>query len=117
MTTQEIAEKLTAYCKEGAWDKCYAELYSPTAQSVEMNGDTATGFEEFKKKGDEWFASVEEFKGSTVGEPVIAGNFIALPMSMNLKFKGAPDFTTFNEMCVYQVQDGKIVKEQFFYEE
>ena len=117
MTTKEIADKLVTHCRNESWEACYAELYSPAVQSIEMDGTTATGFDEIMKKGEEWSAGVEEFKETTVGEPIVAGNFISLPMTMNLKFKGAPEFTKFEEMCVYQVKDGKIIKEQFFYDQ
>jgi hypothetical protein len=36
---------------------------------------------------------------------------------MDVKFKGMPAAIKFEEICVYEVKEGKIVKEQFFYDE
>ncbi len=116
MSTQEIANRLVELCRKGEYDTCYAELFSPEIQSVEADGATVQGFDALKKKGEEWNASMEEFMGSEIGDPIVSGNFFSLPMSFTAKFKGAPSPTKMEEICVYQVKDGKIVKEQFFYD-
>jgi len=117
MTTQEIADKLVAYCKAGDYKACYAELYSPQVQSLEPDGTICNGLEEMAVKGKEWNDNIEEFNSSSVGDAVVAGNFFSIPMSMNVKFKNAPAAVDFHEICVYQVKDGKVVKEQFFYDQ
>ncbi len=117
MTTAEIANRLVELCRKGEFQTCYQELYSPEIQSVEMDGSTVQGFEAMAQKGKEWNEGIETFHGSTTGDPVVAGNWFSLPMSMEITFKGAPGPVTWNEICLYQVQDGKIVKEQFFYDQ
>ncbi len=117
MNVQEIANRLVELCRQGKYEECYQELYSPEVQSIEMDGSVCNGFGEMKKKGDEWNAGIQEFHGSEIGEPIVSGNFFSLPMSMNITFKGAPAPMNFQEMCVYQVKDGKIIKEQFFYDQ
>ena len=117
MTTQEIANKLVEHCRKGSYEECYQELYSPDIVSVENDGTQVKGFDGIQKKGKDWNEGIEEFKDSSVGDPVVSGNYFSVPMSMTLKFKGAEQQTDFREICVYQVQDGKIVKEQFFYDE
>ena len=56
---------------------------------------------------------MEEFKGITVSEPLVAPNSFACTMHMNvvMKGQGPMDMT---ELCVYEVQDGKIISEEFF---
>ena len=51
---------------------------------------------------------------SNVSEPLVAGNYISLSMDMDVSFKDGRD-VKMEEVCVYQVQEGKIVKEEFFY--
>lgn len=117
MTTTEIANKLVDYCRKGQYQECYAELYSPAIQSIEPNGDTATGFEEMAEKGKQWNAGIKEFHSSKCGDPIVSGNYFSVPMSMKITYQGADSPVNFEEMCVYQVKDGKVVKEQFFYDE
>jgi len=119
MTVQEIANRLVELCREGNWQACYDELYSPEARSIEPEGTPdreIKGIEAFKAKGEKWNSMVKEFHSSEIGEPVVAGNHFALPWKSNLTFNGAPGPVNMDEICVYEVQDGKIVKEQFFYQ-
>lgn len=117
MTTQEIANRLVELCRKGEYETCYKELYNPAIVSVENDGSSVTGFDGIAQKGKEWNEGIEEFLGSSVGEPVVSGNYFSLPMSMELKYKGAPAAVKFEEICVYQVKEGKVVREQFFYDE
>ena len=48
-----------------------------------------------------------------VSEPLVAGNSIALTLTMDVTMKGRPR-ETISELCVYEVKNGKIIKEQFF---
>jgi hypothetical protein len=117
MTTQEIAEKLVAYCREGKYQECYQELYSPNCVSIEPKGspmERAEGMEQIAEKGKMWNSMVEEFHGGTVGDPIIGGDHFCCNMSMDITYKGAPRSQS-DQLCMYKVEDGKIVSEQFFY--
>jgi hypothetical protein len=57
---------------------------------------------------------VEEVHGGWVSEPLVAGNHIAFGMGMDVTMKGKGR-TKMDEIAVYEVKDGRIVKEQFFY--
>ena len=46
--------------------------------------------------------------------PVIAGNHFAVAAVIDATMKGAPR-SAMTEIAVYEVKDGKIVKEQFIY--
>ena len=116
MTNQEIAEKLVEYCRTGNYQECYQELYAPDAVSIEPDGKTAKGLEEFAKKGEEWNERIVEFKGSYTGDPIVAGNYFSLAMGITAIFNDSPEVVDFKEICVYEIKDGKIVKEQFFYD-
>lgn len=117
MTTKQIARKLVAYCKEGKYQECYKELYSPNIKSIEPDGHLAEGFEEIAEKGKEWNAAIKKFHGSTVGRPSVAGNYFTVPMTMDITYHGMKEPVHFEEICLYTVADGKIVREQFFYDE
>jgi len=57
---------------------------------------------------------VEEVHGGWVSEPIVAGNYISVAMGMDVTMKGQGRMNM-DEIAVYEVKDGKIVKEQFFY--
>ncbi len=117
MTTQEIANRLVELCRKGEYGTVYQELYSPQCISIEPKGaqvEVCNGLEEMAAKGKAWNESMEEFHGSDIGDPIVAGNHICMTMMMDATFKGIGR-QRMDELCVYEVQDGKIVKEQFFY--
>jgi len=116
MTTQEIANRLVELCGKGEYQTCYQELYSPEIVSVEADGSSVKGFDEIQQKGKEWNAGIEAFHGSSIGAPAVSGNYFSVPMSMKIQYKGSPEVVQFEEICLYQVKEGKIVKEQFFYD-
>jgi len=119
MTVQEIANRLVELCRKGEYQTCYKELYAEDAWSIEPEGaptPPVQGMEAFAAKGKAWNETIQEFHSSSIGDPIVSGNHFAMPMSMNCTFKGAPGPTNFEELCVYEVQNGKIVKEQFFYQ-
>jgi ketosteroid isomerase-like protein len=118
MTTQEIANRLAELCRKGDFDNAQSELFSEDAVSIEPYSTPAfeketKGLKAIKEKGEKWSSMVQEMHEMTVSEPVVAGNTFALTMHMNVTMKehGPMDM---NELCVYQVKDGKIVSEQFF---
>lgn len=118
MTVQEIANRLVELCRKGDYETCYTELYSPNARSIEPEGvpfeREVQGMDAFKIKGEKWRETIEEFHGATIGDPIVAGNHFSLVSSLDATYK-ASGRMTFEEICVYEVKDGKIVKEQFFY--
>lgn len=119
MTTEEIAKKLIAYCKEGQWEQAYKELYSPNIKSMEPTAeggwDTVEGMDGLAKKAEQWHNMVSGFHSSEISEPLVADNYITCVMKTNLTFKGQNEPTQMDEICLYTVKDGKIVVEQFFY--
>jgi hypothetical protein len=117
-TTKEVADRLSQLFKENKWKEAQEELFSNDAVSIEPAHSpglqTVEGLENIIKKGDQFNEMVEEMHGGWVGEPVVAGNYIAVGMGMDVTMKGAGRMKM-DEICLYEVKDGKIVKEQFFY--
>ncbi len=120
MNTQQVADRLVALCREGKYEEAHNELYAEDAVSREMEGSPSgsagnvEGLEAIRQKGREWMAGIEQIHGGSVGEPVVAGDWFSLAMGIDATYKdmGRMDM---QEICVYQVRDGKIVHEQFFY--
>lgn len=117
MTTQEIANRLVELCRKGDFGTAQSELFATDAMSIEAYSTPAfeketRGMQAIKEKGERWNAMVQEVHGVTVSDPLVAGNSFActLKMDVTMKEHGHVDM---NELCVYEVKDGKIVSEQF----
>ena len=118
MNTQEVANRLVELCRIGENMQAINELYDQNVVSKEMPGypsEIVSGKEAVLKKSQEWYASVEEFHGGEISDPVIAGNHFTCSMKMDCTFKEQGRMEI-EEVCVYQVNDGKITGEQFFYD-
>jgi len=118
MTTQEIANRLSELFKENKWMEAQEELFSKDAESIEpahsQGLQTVKGLDAIKKKADDFNNMIQEVHGGYAGEPIVAGNHIALAMGIDCTYKGMGR-QKMDEIAVYEVKDGKIVKEQFFY--
>ena len=118
MTTQEVADQLMDYCRSGQWEKAQSELYADHCVSIEMPGtnfpERIEGLEGIKAKGAQWATMVETMHGMDMQGPLVAGDWFSCTMNMDITMKGM-DRMQNAEICVFQVADGKIVKEQFFY--
>ncbi|MFY0687127.1 MAG: nuclear transport factor 2 family protein [Cyclobacteriaceae bacterium] len=119
MTTKEIAEKLVTMCRTGNFQELYQELFSPDIVNIEPEGTPnhiTKGLAALQQKGKEWDEMITEVHSSSVSDPVVGDSYFACQMRLEATFKGSPEVTILDELCVYEVRDGKIVKEQFFYD-
>lgn len=117
MTTQDVANRLVELCRQGQFQDAVVELYGDNIVSIEPDGapvKQADGIEAVKQKGAHFFESVEEFHGNEVSDPVVADNFFSCAMKMDVTFKGMGRMSM-EEVCLYKVEGGKIVKEEFFF--
>jgi hypothetical protein len=117
-TTTEVAARFNELAKEGNWDKIQDELFADNAASVEPTTSpglqSVQGLSAIKEKGKQFNEMVEEMHGGYSTDPVVAGNHFAVAMGLDATMKGMGR-TKMDEIAVYEVKDGKIVKEQFFY--
>jgi hypothetical protein len=118
MTTQDVANRLKELFNENKWAEAQEELFSEDAISIEPDHSpgmkTVKGLDAIKKKGEDFNNMLEEVHGGYAGDPIVAGNHIAIAMGLDATYKGMGR-QKMDEICVYEVKDGKIVKEQFFY--
>lgn len=118
MTISQIAHRLVELVRAGKDSQAHEELYSADVVSVEVNNANtpdAVWLDGIKQKWEMRATMLEEFHGITVSEPIIADDYFAVTYTMDITYKGAPRSTE-SELAVYRVKDGKIVREEFFYE-
>ena len=81
MSTQEVASRLVEMCRQGQNMEALSELYAEHCVSREMPGMPnvlTEGLTAIKAKSENWYATVEEFHGGEVCDPVVAGNYFCL---------------------------------------
>ena len=120
MTTTEIAKRLSELFKENKWTEAQDEFFSKDAESIEpshtqtMGMTTVKGLDKIRKKAQTFSESVEAMHGGYVSQPLVAGNHISFAMGMDVTMKGKGR-QNMDEIVVYEVKNGKIIKEQFFF--
>lgn len=117
-TTTEVAARFNELAKEGKYDQIQDELYADNAVSVEPptspDMKSVEGLAAIKEKGKQFNEMVEEMHDGFSTDPVVAGNHFSVAMGMDVTMKGQGR-SRLDEIAIYEVKDGKIVKEQFFY--
>jgi hypothetical protein len=118
MTTKEIAEQLVNMCRNGqveeAKEKLFAEDITSTEPREGLLPKEVKGMDAIRNKAALFISTVESFYGSTISDPLIAGDYFSITSDTDLQMKGG-ERNTSTELCVYEVSGGKIVSEQFFY--
>lgn len=117
MKTKEIAERLVALCREAKWETAQKELYANDAVSIEPKASPAfaqetKGLDAIVEKGRKFDGMIEKLHSLAVSEPLVADNSFVCTMSMDVTMKGQARMKM-SELCVYEVNDGKIVSERF----
>jgi hypothetical protein len=118
MRAQEVANRLVQLCREGKNVDAIHELYDENIVSIEPEGSPmggkTVGRDAVLASTNQWFSSVEELHSAQISDPIVAGDFFACTMIIDATYKGQGR-NTMEEVCVFEVKDGKIVKDQFFY--
>ena len=118
MNTEQIANRLAELCRQGQFEAAQKELFSNDAVSIEPQATPefakeTRGLRAIIEKGHKFESLVEEVHGCNTSRPLIAGNAIAFTLTMDVTMKGRGR-VKLEEICAYEVKDGKIVSEQFF---
>lgn len=118
MITQKIADRLVELCRKGEFEKAQKELFAENAVSIEPHATPAfpketKGLKAIHEKGKKWEFMVEKFYGTTVSEPLVAGDTIAISLVLDFKMKDKERVNN-PEICLYHVENGKIISEEFF---
>ena len=118
MTAQDVAAKLVQMCREGKVEEVKVDLFTEDTLSIEPREGAlpleTKGLLAIQQKANLFISMVDEFHGNTISDPVVAGNYFSLAWITDLKMKGR-EREIMSELCVYEVREGKILSERFFY--
>ena len=114
MKILQIAEEVVKLIREGKNRQAKDIFYADNIISIEGNGDKLEGIEAIHQKNADWAAQVSEVHSASVSDPLIAADHFALNIKMDISYKNGYR-TVMDEIAVYEVNNGKIVFEQFFF--
>ena len=121
MTTQEVANRYYELASESKWTEIQDELHADNvtcqepAHVAQRGAQLVTaGKEAVKAKSVANREMIETIHSQYCSQPVVAGNFFSLGLKRDVTFKNRGRMQL-EEICVFQVAEGKIVLEQFFY--
>jgi hypothetical protein len=120
MTTREVAQQLVDLCRKGQNQEAIQSLYHPDCKSIEAMPDPQ-GKQEFQGMDtilgrNQWWGENHEVHSAEIGDPLVSPGHFAVHFKYDVTSKPMDNQRmTLDEIGVYEVQDGKIVKEQFFY--
>ena len=117
MTIQQIANRLVELSRQQQSTRAYRELFAQDASSHEMPGvpdGSVQGLDNLIAKSEAFDENHREVHSITVTEPLVYENFFTVGMGIDVtNLDGSR--TQAHEICVYRVEDGKIVEERFIY--
>jgi ketosteroid isomerase-like protein len=119
MTTTEIGNKLVELCKQGKNHEAMETLYAADIVSVEamsmpnLPAETR-GIQGVRAKGAWWEDNHEVHAASCEG-PYPHGDQFIVRFTFDVTHKPSNTRRKMDEMALFTVQDGKIVREVFFY--
>jgi len=118
MTTTEVASRFNELAKEEKWFEIQDELFSDNVRSIDPQDSSyfkyAEGKAAVRKKGEEFVEKVEAAHRRHTSEPIVAGNHFAVAREVDITVQGFGRIQI-NEVMLYEVKDGEIISEQFFY--
>ena len=116
MTTQELANQVTAMLKEGRFEDVQRQFWADDILVVEpMDGPMARlqGWEQIRPKL-EWWGANHEVHGVEVEGPFVHGDQFALLMTIDVTPKDQPRHKL-AEIVLYHTAGGKITEEHYYY--
>ncbi len=120
MTTMEIARKLVDLCRQERSEEALDTLYAEDAVSVEAmsmpdGSQEVTGIAAIKAKG-QWWMDNHEIHSSSITGPWPHGERFIVGFQFDVTHKPSGRRIKMDEAGLYHVRNGKIVREEFFYD-
>ena len=119
MSTMDIAKKLVELCRQGKNAEARETLYSPDIVSVEAGAPPggqreSIGIEAVRAKSA-WWADNNEIHSANITGPWPHDDRFIVGFQYEVTYKPSGQRLKLDEVGLYWVRDGKIVREEYFY--
>jgi hypothetical protein len=118
-TSFELGQKYVALCKQAKFEACLTELFSKDAVSIEAWAPPGVervthGLPAILAKGEKW-ARDHEVHSLELSGPFPSEQRFAVHFRFEVTNKPSQRKMTMEEVGLFTVEAGKIVREEFFY--
>lgn len=118
MTTREVAARFNELAQQEKWFEIQEEFFADNVRSIDPPDSPYFGYAEGKsqvrKKGEDFVKRIQAVHSAYTTEPLVTGNHFTVGRSKDLTVQRHGRIQI-NEIMLYEVRDGQIVSEQFFY--
>lgn len=118
MTTQEVAARFNELAQQEKWFEIQDEFFADNVKSIDPQNSPYFGYAEGKsavrKKGEDFVKRIEAVHKVYTSEPLVSGNHFTVGREKDITVQGHGRIQI-NQIMLYEVKDGQIVLEQFFY--
>src|SRR5688572_6035435 len=118
LTTQEVAARFNELAQQEKWFEIQDEFFADNVKSIDPPNSPYFGYAEGKpsvrKKGEDFVKRIEEVHRVYTSEPLVSGNHFAVGREKDITVQGHGKIQI-NQIMLYEVKEGQIVLEQFFY--
>ena len=118
--TYQVALGIVKLCSQGKFEEAAKTYYGQDIVSIEAaaapgQSRESNGYDAVMKKG-EWWNANHEVHSCVVEGPLVAGPYFAVTFKLDVTSKAMNNQRfQMEEIAVYKVENGKIVREEFFY--
>ncbi len=117
-TTREVVARFEELARQEKWFEIQDELFADNVRSIDPSNSPyfkyAEGKAAVRKKGKDWVEKIEEDHGVHTTQAVTGGNHFSVGRNMDFTVRGLGRIKI-EEIMLYEVKDGQIVSEQFYY--
>jgi hypothetical protein len=118
MSTQEVAARFHELAQQEKWFDIQTELFAENVKSIDPPESPYFGYAEGKaavrKKGEEFVGRIESVHRASTTEPLVTGNHFVVGREKEITVRPHGRIEI-RELMLYEVKNGQIVLEQFFY--
>jgi hypothetical protein len=118
MTTHEVAARFNELAQQEKWFEIHDELFADFVRSIEPLNSPYLEYTEGKaavrKKAEDFVSRITEVHKLYTTGPLVTGNHFAVGREKDLTVQGHGRIQI-NETMLYEVKEGQIISEQFFY--
>lgn len=118
LTTQEVATRFSELAQQEKWFEIQDEFFADNVKSIEPPASkylpNAEGKAAVRQKGENFVKRIEAVHSARTSEPIVSGNHFAVARNKDITVQGIGRIQI-NQIMLYEVKDGQIISEQFFY--
>jgi ketosteroid isomerase-like protein len=116
--TREVAGRFSELAKQEKWFDIQDQFFADNVKSIEPENSpwfkNAEGKDVVRKKGEDWVKRITAVHSLHTTEPIVGANHFAVGRDVDITVEEIGRIKI-NQIMLYEVKDGKIISEQFFY--